>query len=97
MRLFLILFILAASSLDAGFTLYGMHYNIITEANPLMNGLLQFNQLAFLLLKISLPLLLLFLVPKLISRRFKQLLVLTSFIYCCVLSLHGVWLVEALG
>jgi hypothetical protein len=89
LQLFMILFILIVNGLDALLTAYGTYYGIIGEANPLMNWLLQRSVTAFLLLKISLPIALLILLPWLVSKPIKRLLVFTCAIYCCVLSLHG--------
>ncbi|NHN29569.1 DUF5658 family protein [Paenibacillus agricola] len=94
MQLFCVLFIVVVNSLDAFLTAYGTHYGIIGEANPLMNWLLQQSETAFLLFKLSLPLVLLFLLPWLVSKAIQRLLVVTCAIYCCVLSLHGIWLFE---
>jgi hypothetical protein len=92
LQLFMVLFILITSGLDAFFTSYGMQYGIIGEANPLMNWLLQRSEAAFFLLKISLPLALLLLLPWLVPKPIKHLLVVTCAIYGCVLTMHGVWL-----
>jgi hypothetical protein len=94
LQLFMVLFIIGVNGLDAFFTVYGTHYGIIGEANPLMNWLLQQSELAFLLFKLSLPIVLLILLPWLVSKSIKRLLVVACAIYCGVLSLHGVWLFE---
>ncbi|QGQ97904.1 hypothetical protein EHS13_24955 [Paenibacillus psychroresistens] len=93
-RLGLILFIAAASFTDAILTDFGLRLGSIGEANPLMLWLYQWNAIAFFLLKLSLPLLLLLVIPKLLSKVLQNLLYLTSAIYLCILSLHGVWLLE---
>jgi hypothetical protein len=93
-RLVLILFIAAASFTDAVLTDLGIRLGSISEANPLMRSLYQWNAPAFFLLKLALPLLLLLITPKLLTKPLQNLLYLTCGIYLCVLSLHSVWLLE---
>ncbi|AZN40473.1 DUF5658 family protein [Paenibacillus albus] len=93
MRIFLITFILIASASDAVLTDLGLRSGIIQEANPFMDWLYHQSPLAFLLFKVMLPLLLLFLIPpKKVTKLLRSLMYITCSLYAVVLGMHGVWI-----
>lgn len=90
-RMGIVLLILAIA--DALFTDFGIQNNHITESNPLMRNVYNGNIHSFYLLKIALPILLIYIVAKMESRPFIQtLLSIAIFIYVIVLMLHFLWL-----
>jgi hypothetical protein len=96
MRLRLVLFIATASAIDALLTHIGIKHGIIQEANPLMDWLYERSETLFFLLKVTLPIMLLLLLPQRISKLIRGLLLTACGVYLFVLTLHGVWLVQLL-
>ena len=87
-----ILLVLLAIS-DSLLTDFGIQNYYITEANPLMNYLYETSVFGFYMIKIGLPLLLLYFIAKIEPRKYLQLLVgSTLFLYSCVLCLHIIWI-----
>ncbi|MHA7138116.1 DUF5658 family protein [Rossellomorea arthrocnemi] len=98
MRL-LLLYIAILNLLDASLTMYGLHFDYITEANPLMNNLYITNPWLFLLLKGGLSLFLFILIYKLKPNRKSSHVLLSvsviaavSYSFACLM--HGYWLLE---
>lgn len=86
-------FLLTLAILDSLFTDFGLRHNYITEANPLMRTVYETSIPGFYLLKISLPLLLLYLLAKIKPKKYLQVLLgFTLALYCYVLCLHIIWL-----
>lgn len=78
---------------DSLLTDFGIRNYYITEANPLMNYLYETSVFGFYMIKIGLPLLLLYFITKIEPRNYLQLLVgSTLFLYSCVLCLHIIWI-----
>ncbi|KXH87054.1 hypothetical protein AU377_00285 [Sporosarcina sp. HYO08] len=86
-----VLFLLAVA--DAYFTDLGLRNDHVTEANPLMDLLYSNSVLGFYLIKISLPLALLFIISKIQPKRYLKLLIgFTLLLYSFVLSQHFLWI-----
>jgi uncharacterized membrane protein len=101
MRL-LLFYILLLNLLDAFLTMYGLHFDYITESNPLMNTLYLTDPLLFLLLKCGLSFILLILLYNLDSdKRSSKVLLLVSVIaavsYSLICFMHSYWLLEIAG
>ncbi|MGF3105784.1 DUF5658 family protein [Rossellomorea sp. DUT-2] len=95
----LLLYIAILNLLDASLTMYGLHFDYITEANPLMNNLYFTSPWLFLLLKCVLSLSLLILLYKLnLDKRSSNVLLSVSVIaavsYSITCMMHGYWLME---
>ncbi|REE93046.1 hypothetical protein A8990_102132 [Paenibacillus taihuensis] len=95
LRVTLLSFILIASLVDAFLTDIGIRSGMIIEANPFMSWLYHQSILAFFLFKVTLPLLLLFLIRPKISKLLKGLIYITSGLYVFALAMHFVWIVTA--
>lgn len=85
------------NAIDALITWYGTENFYITEANPLMDGLLDVHPTVFLIVKFLLSgLLLLFVaidnIPK--TRIIKALVFSASTIYTSLFMIHGYWLLQ---
>ncbi|AZN43335.1 DUF5658 family protein [Paenibacillus albus] len=96
MRLFLLLFLFISSCIDGVLTVYGIRSGLITEANPIMDWLYRQSSYGFLLLKVLLPVLLLLIIPKKVSKPLRNLLIAACGIYLFILSLHGYWMMQLL-
>jgi len=78
--------------LDAVFTHIGLQGGHISEANPLMRILYDFNIGLFFVVKILLPLILMILMRKLEPKPIIQLMIAgTIFLYTIVLLMHLYW------
>lgn len=78
---------------DAVFTDFGIQNHYITESNPIMSNVYNGNIPGFYLIKIILPILLIFIATKLESKPFiRTLFYMAIFSYICVLMLHFFWL-----
>ncbi|MGG1630832.1 DUF5658 family protein [Rossellomorea sp. NRS-1567] len=98
MRL-LLLYIAILNLLDAALTMYGLHFDYITEANPLMNHLYLTSPWLFLLLKGGLSLILFLLLCRMNSdKRSSGILLSVSAIaavsYSFTCLMHSYWLLE---
>jgi hypothetical protein len=98
MRL-LLFYIAILNLLDAALTMYGLHFNYITEKNPLMNQLYLTRPWLFLLLKVQLSVLLLVVQYYLnTSQKTSKILVSVAAVaaasYTFTCFLHGYWIVE---
>lgn len=88
-------FLLFASLLDALFTDTGLRVGGMVEANPLMRYIYEHAYVLFYPIKIALPCLLLFILPKLKTNRSIRFLLPTSvMIYGFVLFLHMCWMAQ---
>ncbi|MDF2065931.1 DUF5658 family protein [Bacillus sp. Cr_A10] len=75
------------------FTDYGIRNNHISEANPLMKLLYDTSIVGFYFIKISLPLLLIYIMTKVQPKRYiRLLLVVALLIYSGVLFQHFFWI-----
>ncbi|WP_341357043.1 DUF5658 family protein [Rossellomorea sp. y25] len=97
----LLLYIAIINLLDAFLTLYGLHFDYMTEANPLMNNLYSASPWLFLLLKGGLSLSLFILLYKLHpDKKFSNVLLSVSVIaaasYSFTCMMHGYWLMEVI-
>ncbi|KOP71065.1 DUF5658 family protein [Cytobacillus solani] len=80
---------------DGVFTYLGLHFSMIEESNPMMNGLYDISPLFFLGYKLLLSGVLfgLILMKKLPPTRLIKVLSITaSAVYTIVIGLHGVWM-----
>jgi hypothetical protein len=82
---------------DAALTVAGIESSLITEANPLMEGLYSINIGLFIALKVLLSVALVLIisykkVPK--SKLVKGLTMFASASYTVVISMHSFWLVQ---
>ncbi|RBP02463.1 DUF5658 family protein [Rossellomorea aquimaris] len=98
MRL-LLLYIAILNLLDTSLTMYGLHFDYITEANPLMSNLYFTNPWLFLLLKGGLSVTLFILLYRLKpDKRSSNVLFSVSVIaavsYSFICLMHGYWLME---
>lgn len=98
MRL-LLLYIAILNLLDASMTMYGLHFEYITEANPLMSNLYFTSPLLFLLLKGGLSVSLLLLIYHLNQNKRSSNVLLSVSIFAAVsysftCLMHGYWLME---
>ncbi|CAN7193842.1 DUF5658 family protein [Rossellomorea sp. LjRoot5] len=99
---YLLLYILLLNLVDAFVTMYGLHFHYISESNPLMHTLYLTAPWLFLLLKVGLSFVLLFLLFHLkTDKRSSRVLLLVSVFaavsYSCVFLMHGYWLLEVAG
>lgn len=79
---------------DAIFTDIGLRYEHIEEANPIMRVVYETSITAFYLIKISLPLILLFLITNIKPRPYFRLLIgATLLLYFLVLCKHIHWMI----
>ena len=91
------IFLLVLSCFDTVFTDYGLRHEHITEANPLMRTLYEMNIVGFYLIKIGLPLLLMYLLTKLPQKKYLTLLIITTIIlYLSVFLQHAFWITQVL-
>ena len=91
------IFLLVLSCFDTVFTDYGLRNEHITEANPLMRILYEMNIAGFYLVKIGLPLLLLYLFSKLPQKKYLNVLIITTIIlYISVFLQHAFWISQVL-
>ena len=97
MRLLLV-YIAILNLLDATLTMYGLHFNYITEGNPLMNYLYLKKPWLFLYLKLQLSVLLLIILyylgkKKKASRVLRSIAVVAAAAYTIICFFHGYWIV----
>ena len=79
---------------DTIFTDIGIQNGYIEEANPIMRVVYETNTTAFYLIKISLPLILLFLIANMKPKLYFRLLIsATLLLYFLVLCKHAYWMV----
>ncbi|MFB5086017.1 DUF5658 family protein [Psychrobacillus sp. PGGUH221] len=87
------IYLLVLAILDSIFTDYGIRNNHISEANPLMKLLYDTSIIGFYFIKISLPLLLIYIMTKVQPKRYIQLLLVVALlIYSGVLFQHFFWI-----
>ncbi|WP_413788924.1 DUF5658 family protein [Psychrobacillus mangrovi] len=87
------IFLLILAVFDTIFTDFGIRNNYISEANPLMRLVYETSILGFYILKISLPLLLIYIMTKLPPKRYIQLLmVIALLLYSSVVFQHFFWI-----
>jgi len=96
----LFLMLAALNSMDAALTLAGLHYELITEANPVMRILYEMHPAAFTCSKLSFSLFLLLFVftgrvPS--SPIIKVLSIAAAFLYSAVLLAHLHWIRLLIG
>ncbi|WP_391122985.1 DUF5658 family protein [Psychrobacillus sp. L3] len=85
--------LLVLAIFDSFFTYFGIRNDHITEANPLMHFVYETNIPGFYLLKICLPLLLIYLLTKLQPNRHIQILLSIAIIlYTFVFLQHLFWI-----
>lgn len=94
----LLIYIAFLNLLDASLTMYGLHYEYITESNPLMNTLYLTKPWLFLLQKVHLSILLLIILYYLNTNKKTSKTLLgvagvaaVSYTFTCLL--HGYWIV----
>lgn len=81
------------SIFDAIATDYGLKAGLIEEANVLMRSIHEFNVTLFYLVKISLPVFLLILIPKLKSTLVAKIFMIIALIaYASVIVIHLIWI-----
>ncbi|MHA6259808.1 DUF5658 family protein [Sporosarcina sp. CAU 1771] len=91
-KMALLLFVLAI--FDALLTDFGIRNHHIEEANPLMRFVYESSVLYFFVIKISLPILLLYILTKIEPKIFLNVLVASSvLLYTLVLFQHIFWLI----
>ena len=95
----LLVYVSILNLLDAFLTMYGLHFDYITEANPLMNHLYFNWPWLFLLLKCGLSLFLILLSYNLNPTKRSSNVILTVSViaavsYSFVCLVHGYWLLE---
>lgn len=79
---------------DTIFTDFGIRNDYIEEANPIMRVVYETSITAFYLVKISLPLILLFLISKIKPKPYFSLLIgATLLLYFFVICTHVFWLI----
>ena len=95
----LLIYIAFLNLLDASLTMYGLHFDYITESNPLMNILFLTGPWLFLLLKILLSIMLLSFITHLNKNEKTSRILMgvggvaaVSYTFTCLL--HGYWIVE---
>ncbi|WJV30868.1 DUF5658 family protein [Rossellomorea sp. AcN35-11] len=94
---YLLMYIAFLNLLDALLTMYGLHYDYITESNPLMNHLYLTTPWLFLLVKVLLSLLLLLILSYLNpTKKASTMLKSVALVVCCFLHLHlfVTWLLD---
>jgi hypothetical protein len=85
--------LLVCSITDAIFTDVGLRLQLIEELNPLVKHIYETNRLSYYGFKLLLPLLLLFLYPRLKPyRRIHASILVTFLIYLAVNVYHAIWL-----
>ncbi|KLU61755.1 hypothetical protein CEB3_c19340 [Peptococcaceae bacterium CEB3] len=92
----LVTFLAILSILDGALTLWGLRLGTIEEANPLMQWLIARNPVAFMAAKVSLPVILGFLLWKAQNRPHKfviRLLIVAILTYALVIIAHAYWIV----
>ena len=78
---------------DSLFTDIGIRNNVISEANPLMRFVYESSIFSFYFLKISLPIVLLYVIPKFEMKRYIRILIgITLFLYILVIFQHSSWI-----
>lgn len=78
---------------DSLFTDFGIKNNIISEANPLMRFVYESSIFGFYFLKISLPIVLLYVITKFELKRYIRILIgITLLLYIFVLFQHSLWI-----
>ncbi|MFJ8261870.1 DUF5658 family protein [Rummeliibacillus sp. NPDC094406] len=83
---------------DALFTDIGIRNHLITEANPLMNWIYHNSILLFYALKISMPILLVWILRKVQpSLLIRILMICATSIYCAILFTHIWWITIAVS
>ncbi|MFI8577800.1 DUF5658 family protein [Rossellomorea aquimaris] len=97
----LLFYIAILNLLDASVTMYGLHLDYITEANPLMSNLYFTNPWLFLLLKGGLSAFLLILLYKIqpdksSSKVLLSVSVIAAVAYSFTCLMHGYWLLETI-
>jgi len=86
-------YLLLLSMLDAFFTDLGIRKSLITEANPLMNGIYERSIVSFYALKIIMPLLLVGILSKIQPSLFiKILIIVAASLYSAILLMHIMWI-----
>lgn len=94
MRKFVIIFMAAASGLDAILTHVGVSRGLIGEANPVTEWLYARSPLLYIALKVLLPLSLLAFEPRRLSGVARGSIAAACVVYLFVLLLHGYWISE---
>ncbi|MBC2721743.1 MAG: hypothetical protein HGJ97_03540 [Desulfosporosinus sp.] len=87
---------LILSLLDATLTLWGLGQGAIKEVNPVMRWLIEENTIAFMIVKLSLPVMLGFVLWEIRDRSRKFVacsLWLVLVVYSVVMMLHGYWMI----
>ncbi len=85
-------YLLILSILDAVFTDVGIRLNLISEANPIIDFIYTNNIIAFYILKIGLPLMLIYIVKFLHeSKAVTCVSLIAIFVYTLVLIYHLSW------
>lgn len=89
-----VIFLLIMAVLDSLFTDFGIRNNYISEANPLMRFLYESSVPGFYIIKISLPLLLMYIITKInhLKKYFQILIWVTLLLYVFVLFQHIFWI-----
>lgn len=89
----LCLFLLLAGLMDAILTNLGIHYGIVEEGNPLMKFVISKSWILFYMIKVFLPLCLVWLFYyRPFKGRTRFLLYTASFLYFSVLAYHLFWI-----
>ncbi|WP_438311861.1 DUF5658 family protein [Sporosarcina sp. FA9] len=87
----LLLVVLAV--LDSIFTDIGIRNNIIDEANPIMYYFYNQSAIAFYAIKITLPLLMLYILTLIKPRPYLRILIIfTIFLYSIIIAMHIFWI-----
>lgn len=87
--------IFLCSLLDASLTDFGLREHFITEANPLAWHLYEISPVLFYGWKLLLPLLLIFLYPKVLKRKSIRMgIKMTCYLFVVLMLYHGFWLTE---
>ncbi|HBV87536.1 MAG TPA: hypothetical protein DEF42_12995 [Desulfosporosinus sp.] len=87
---------LILSLLDATLTLWGLRHGAIEEVNPAMRWLIEENTITFMIVKLSIPVMLGFVLWEIRDRSRKFVacsLWLVLVVYSVVMMLHGYWIV----
>lgn len=89
------IFLLVLAIVDSILTDIGIRNHHISEANPLMRFFYEWNIPSFYTIKITLPLLLIYIMTKLPPKRYIHLLIyLTLFLYTLTLFQHIRWILQ---
>ncbi len=86
------IFLVLLAISDSFFTDFGLRYSHITEANPMMRFVYETSVFGFYAIKISLPLVLLYVITKIEPKRYLLFLFgSTLLLYMFVLCQHVLW------